>query len=120
MTISAAVPAEIAEREHDRPSKAEPYRARALEQIVENLLGGQHPESGKPSLRLIDLIPDEFIFSSWLDMVTQHKDEAQAAEVSSVRARLEEMLKDMLADDYRVGFLAEDMAVQAEADRDDE
>ncbi len=110
--------ASAAELAHDRPSASAAYWPRALDQIVEALLSGQYPESGRPSLRLVDLIDDEVIFSTWLDMVIQDRPEPQAQEVQRVRARLEEILRDKLANDYRVGLLAGDMERDAKCEED--
>jgi hypothetical protein len=124
MTISAAVPAEIAERENDRPSASAPYWKRALDEIVDCLIDyGQYPREGRATVKRVELIPEDFIYQAFDDLMLQDRKDGLWAEQARIKDSAEVYIRPRLEEreySWIVADLAADMARNAEADRDDE
>jgi hypothetical protein len=124
--MNARIPcaASVAELDHDRPSASAPYWSRALDEIVDCLIDyGQFPKEGHASVKRVELLPEDFIYRAFDDLMLQDRKDGLWAEQARIKDSAEVYIRPKLEEpeySWIVAGLAEDMARNAEADRDDE
>jgi hypothetical protein len=110
----SAVPAEI-------ESKGASYWKQATDAIVEDLVDyGQHPKDGRPVVKAVELLPEDFVYRSFIDLMLQPNEEALYSEQRRIKDAADMWMRPRLEEDeYRwiVALKADDMARDAEADR---
>ena len=97
---------------------SEHWYEKALEEVVSTIIDwGQYPKDGRPAIRLIEEIPEDFIYEAFTDMVGAWTMQGQSEAIERVRKRLDEMLRDKLSANQYVSNLADDMQRRDAEDR---
>jgi hypothetical protein len=111
----------VAERLHDREPEGAAYWRRATDEIMENLVDyGQHPRNGRATVKAIELLPEDFVYRAFSELMLQSSAEGVYGEQERIKDAADVWMRPRLEErEYRwiVANLADDMARNAEADR---
>jgi hypothetical protein len=111
----------VAERLHDREPEGAAYWKRATDDIVETIMSwGQYPKDGRATVKVAELVGDDFEYRSFNELWMQSNPEVLWSEMRRIKDAAEVLIRERIeARGYSwiVANLADDMARNAEADR---